>query len=566
MSIETFYTAQTSQNSAAGGRIQANSAAKSGAQAGNLPNSELGFFNMFLQTAALALEAQKNKSSNTNAKNGGYSNAIMDTPLDDIPENSPLAKLLDALSVSESVEEELVKLDNPTIGDVIALSQKTLEQAPLPETQISADSGIDAESESQTGIDVTAIIEDERPESAAPDILKSAFLIDDEKNRPALNNLARILKSIEKLMKDGDAGLIATDLSPQQITDLQEKVESLLTKTEGQLEAEANNTEATEDNAENFAGLVLGLIRLLPPQAKPDFALTGKAVILGDANQNTAPQTIGTKDLATQLNNIISGSDDAAEGSWKFSDLGDFEDFESFLQNMKNEKSGKGISIDGLLHNKHGNDNQVKAQVALTSVLQNWPLGNSGSLNAPADYSPEAQQQMGVANGQSHYNPLSAMTSVVTQSHASSQPHPGTQFVAATMQKGAASGEAKNIRIQLDPPELGRVEIKMSFGKDNSVKALLTAEKPETFMMLQRDAQLLERALQDAGLETDSSSLSFELAQDGQEFNQDGRHDGSRNKAQGKGGNGDGTEEVIETTMTWQVDPESGHIRYNILA
>jgi hypothetical protein len=82
--------------------------------------------------------------------------------------------------------------------------------------------------------------------------------------------------------------------------------------------------------------------------------------------------------------------------------------------------------------------------------------------------------------------------------------------------------------------------------------------------MLQRDAQLLERALQETGLEADGDSLSFELAQDNEGFNQDGNHDGSRNQT-GKNGN-DGEEEIIETTMTWQVDPESGHMRYNILA
>ena len=552
MSIETFYTAQsTSQNGAANGRLQtsASAAGKGAAASGALGNGALGFFDMFLQTAAMALEAQKEKGQ-------GQQKSIMDTPLEDIPADSPLAKLINTLPVSEGVEEELAKLDNPTIGDVIALSQQALEQGIVPETQSDVDVEAGAEIETAVTEDMLATDAlDENEQNDAPEILKGAFLIEDEKTRPALNNLARILKSVEKLMEQGDGGLIATDLTPAQITDLQEKVEKLLAG----IKSDEQAADATEDNAENYAAVVLGLIRILPPQAKNDFITTGKAILLGDAAQNSAPQTIGTKDLSSQLGNIVTEDD-----SWDSAKSGVLEDFESFLDSMKSEKGGKGLSFDDMLAGKAGNDNAAKNQAALTSVLQNWPFGNSGSLNAPAEFTQQAMDQMGVATGQTQMNSMAAMTSVVTQSHGASQPHPGTQMVAATLQKGAASGEAKSIRIQLDPPELGRVEVRMEFGKDKTVKAVLTAEKPETFMMLQRDAQLLERALQEAGLEADGNSLSFELAQDNEGFSQDGRHDGSRNKT-GRNGN-EGEEEIIETTMTWQVDPDSGHMRYNILA
>lgn len=547
MSIETFYTAQSSsQNNAASGRSQAPASAsgKGGASSGALANGELGFFDMFLQTAAMALEAQKEKGQE-------QQKSIMDTPLEDIPADSPLAKLINTLPVSEGVEEELAKLDNPTIGDVIALSQRALEQGIVPETPGEVD--VETGEKIETSVTAEALTEEEQ--NGAPEILKGAFLIEGEKTRPALNNLARILKSIEKIAEQGDGGLIATDLTPAQITDLQEKVEKLLAG----IKADEQSMEATEDNAENYAAVVIGLIRMLPPQAKNDFITTGKAILLGDTKQNSASQTIGTKDLSSQLGNIVTADD-----GWDTAKGGALEDFESFLDSMKNEKSGKGLSFDDMLAGKAGNDNAAKNQAALTSVLQNWPFGNSGSLNAPAEFSQQAMDQMGVASVSSQMGSMAAMTSVVTQSHGAGQPHPGTQMVAATLQKGAASGEAKSIRIQLDPPELGRVEIRMEFGKDKAVKAVLTAEKPETFMMLQRDAQLLERALQEAGLEADGDSLSFELAQDNQDFNQDGRHDGSRNKT-GKGGNED-EEEIIEATMTWQVDPESGHMRYNILA
>lgn len=535
MAIETFYTAQ-SQNTAssaargAGGRDaspSASGAAKSALEGG------FGFFDMFLQTAATALE-------NAGQQQAGQGKSILDLPLDQLDENSPLSNLIDAMSASEGVQEQLAKLDSPTVADVINLSKLSPEQ------------GIAADGSDVSGTDA----------DAAPDILKGAFLIEDSKNgRPALNDLARIVKRLEALIEEDSGSLIAANLTPEQMTGLKSKLDALMNGIQ-----EEQATDATEDNAENYAGFVLGLIRLLPPQGKNDLIASGKAVVLGDAALNTDAKTIGTKDLAAQLNGIVVGEEDG-ETSWNYSDMGDFE---SFLDSLKGEKSGKGATLGEMLGGKAGNDNTSNnaingAGVNINGVLKNWPFGHSGSLFSPIEYSQDAAAAMGLGHSQTPVTGAAAMTSVLTQSHAATLPHPGTQMVAVNLKKLASNGETRDIRLQLDPPELGRVEIRMSFAKDaKGVKALLSAEKPETFMMLQRDAHLLERALQEAGLEADASSLSFELAQDGQNFNQDGSHDGSRNQARSQ--NGAGEEETIETTMTWQVDPQTGHMRYNILA
>jgi hypothetical protein len=70
--------------------------------------------------------------------------------------------------------------------------------------------------------------------------------------------------------------------------------------------------------------------------------------------------------------------------------------------------------------------------------------------------------------------------------------------------------------------------------------------------------------LQDSGLDT-GGNLEFVLADDNQQFSQDGRHDGSRNQAAGGHGEDSEAETLIESTMTWVVDPESGHTHYSIL-
>ena len=84
-------------------------------------------------------------------------------------------------------------------------------------------------------------------------------------------------------------------------------------------------------------------------------------------------------------------------------------------------------------------------------------------------------------------------------------------------------------------------------------------------MMLQRDAQILERSLQGMGMDT-GSGLSFELAQDNM-FQNDGDRGGEGFQS-GKGtgaGNKDNADTVIESTMTWHVDPQTGMQHYNIL-
>lgn len=65
--------------------------------------------------------------------------------------------------------------------------------------------------------------------------------------------------------------------------------------------------------------------------------------------------------------------------------------------------------------------------------------------------------------------------------------------------------------IRLDPPELGRVGVRLEMGKDQLVKAMLSAERPDTLQELQRTARDLERALAEAGLTLAENGLSFSL-------------------------------------------------------
>lgn len=173
--------------------------------------------------------------------------------------------------------------------------------------------------------------------------------------------------------------------------------------------------------------------------------------------------------------------------------------------------------------------------------------------------------QGGTAHNTLSLTGAAQFTSLVAHAQTAAAPHPATQIVAATLTKGAQEGESKSMTLKLDPPELGRIEIRMDFAKEKGMKAHIVMEKPETYMMMQRDAHILERALQDAGIDS-NGGLSFELAQDGNLFG-DG-HEGSNRHGGGSGGKqdaDDGMELAIETTMDWYVD-QDGFTRYDILA
>lgn len=94
-----------------------------------------------------------------------------------------------------------------------------------------------------------------------------------------------------------------------------------------------------------------------------------------------------------------------------------------------------------------------------------------------------------------------------------------TMQVAVQIARAAQDG-VNQIQVRLNPAELGRVDVKLDVGHDGRVIAVVTADKQETLDLLQRDQRGLERALQDAGLQTNSGGLSFSLRHDGADAQQ----------------------------------------------
>ncbi|MEP0235793.1 flagellar hook-length control protein FliK [Roseibium sp.] len=94
--------------------------------------------------------------------------------------------------------------------------------------------------------------------------------------------------------------------------------------------------------------------------------------------------------------------------------------------------------------------------------------------------------------------------------------NPAAVQVAGAIARNLQDGHTR-FQMRFDPPELGRVDVNMKMAADGSVQAHLIVERPETLDMFMRDQRALERALEAAGLNTDSESLQFSLKQDGEQ-------------------------------------------------
>ncbi|MBO6676549.1 MAG: flagellar hook-length control protein FliK [Rhizobiales bacterium] len=103
--------------------------------------------------------------------------------------------------------------------------------------------------------------------------------------------------------------------------------------------------------------------------------------------------------------------------------------------------------------------------------------------------------------------------------------------------------------IRLDPPELGRLNVRLEMDASGQTRAHLVVERAETLDMLTTDARNLERALQQAGLKTEPGSVSFELAQDAADgFAQD-QHSAGAEDQSGESGSGDPASAGPEDSM-----------------
>ena len=93
------------------------------------------------------------------------------------------------------------------------------------------------------------------------------------------------------------------------------------------------------------------------------------------------------------------------------------------------------------------------------------------------------------------------------------QPHTLPMLAAAMMRR--ISNGMKEFTLRLDPPELGRVDVRLTVGADKKVRAVVSTDRPEALKDLALSARDLTRALQEAGLDLEENGLSFSMNDQG---------------------------------------------------
>ncbi len=145
--------------------------------------------------------------------------------------------------------------------------------------------------------------------------------------------------------------------------------------------------------------------------------------------------------------------------------------------------------------------------------------------------------------------PAAAITQHVEVSAEAAKPNVAT--LAVEISARSQSG-ARQFDIRLDPPELGRVEVRLSIDAAGKASAHLTAEQPQTLELLQKDATVLARALRDAGLDVSQNSLNFSLRHQ----NQDGsaHHGHARGTPRGMSLTATQAIEATPASASWRGD------------
>ena len=123
--------------------------------------------------------------------------------------------------------------------------------------------------------------------------------------------------------------------------------------------------------------------------------------------------------------------------------------------------------------------------------------------------------------------PTTPTSPLAVAEHAAARSAPASAQVAREIVR-RFDGETTKFEMRLDPPELGRVEVRMEVTRDHKVTAVLAADSPQALTELVRHARELEQTLQSAGLELAENGLSFDLRQGGDDASQAKRDDGPR--------------------------------------
>ena len=138
--------------------------------------------------------------------------------------------------------------------------------------------------------------------------------------------------------------------------------------------------------------------------------------------------------------------------------------------------------------------------------------GNGGGAASAAGPASGANAMAGLetAKGANPYSFASQLSAARAANGGTAGLPTAVEQVMLQLSRNVKSGNDQ-MSLQLHPAELGQINIKLSINADGKVQGTVTASNPATLELLSKDSKGLERALQDAGLTTDTGGLQFSL-------------------------------------------------------
>lgn len=132
---------------------------------------------------------------------------------------------------------------------------------------------------------------------------------------------------------------------------------------------------------------------------------------------------------------------------------------------------------------------------------------SNSPTSAPAVVSPQAIAAASTPSLPTVATPPAAQAASTPQHTA-----PAAQIAPALVSLGRSSDGTQHLTVRLDPPDLGRVQIRIDRSPDAQAHVAITVERPETLTLLLRDQPQLQHALDQAGVPATGRSVTFHVA------------------------------------------------------
>ncbi len=151
-----------------------------------------------------------------------------------------------------------------------------------------------------------------------------------------------------------------------------------------------------------------------------------------------------------------------------------------------------------------------KPELTLAAASAASPVADTP--DAPSDTKTDPLLMAQSAQGAVQKTDFAAALKPATAPYQQPSPQINLPQLAFEMASQIKAGNS-HFQIRLDPPEMGRIDVKMDIDHTGNLHAKLTVERADTLDLLQRDSRGLERALQQAGVDHSRTNLEFSLKQ-----------------------------------------------------